>query len=100
VDGAAAVLANRRLAYFVAFWISGNPGARLGAFAVMGAYGVLLLVGERSEIVKVLRGQPSDKRYQIIRLASERDHGHLNAHVISLRNCSRNNPALPLTNAP
>jgi hypothetical protein len=68
VDGAAAVLANRRLAYFVAFWISGNPGARLGAFAVMGAYGVLPLVGERNEIVKVLRSQPSDERYQIFDL--------------------------------
>jgi hypothetical protein len=68
VDGAAAVLANRRVAYFVAFWIGGNPGARLGAFAVMDAYGILLLVGERYEIVKVLRGQPSDKCYQIFDL--------------------------------
>ena len=30
----------------------------------MNAYGVLLLVGSRSEIVRVLRGQPSDERYR------------------------------------
>lgn len=56
------------VAYLVAFWIAGNPGAGLGPFAIMVGYGVLLLVGGRSEIVRVLRGQPPDERYRMFDL--------------------------------
>ena len=54
--------------FLVAFWIAGNPGAGLGPFAVMVGYGVLLLVGGRSEIVRVLRGQAPDERYRMFDL--------------------------------
>ena len=56
------------LAFLVAFWLGGTPGAGLGPFAVMAAYGTLLLVGGRSEIVRVLRGQPPDERYRMFDL--------------------------------
>ena len=51
------------LAFLAVFWISGNPGAGLGSLAVMVAYGLLLLAGGRSEIVRTLRGQAPDERY-------------------------------------
>jgi hypothetical protein len=51
------------LAFLAVFWISGNPGAGLGSLAVMVGYGLLLLVGGRSEIVRTLRGQAPDERY-------------------------------------
>jgi cobalamin synthase len=51
------------LAFLAVFWISGNPGAGLGSLAVMGAYGLLLLLGGRSETVRTLRGQVPDERY-------------------------------------
>ena len=51
------------LAFLAVFWISGNPGAGLGSLAVMVAYGLLLLLGGRSEIVRTLRGQAPDERY-------------------------------------
>lgn len=56
------------LAYLAAFWVAGNPGAGLGPLAIMVGYGVLLLVGGRSEIVRVLRGQPADERYRMFDL--------------------------------
>lgn len=56
------------VAFLVAFWIGGNPGSGVGALAVMVGYGVLLLVGGRSEIVRVLRGQPADERYRMFDL--------------------------------
>ena len=51
------------LVFLTVFWISGNPGAGLGSLAVMVGYGLLLLLGGRSEIVGTLRGQAPDERY-------------------------------------
>ena len=51
------------LAFLTVLWISGNPGAGLGSVAVMVGYGLLLLLGGRSEIVRTLRGQAPDERY-------------------------------------
>jgi cobalamin synthase len=51
------------LAFLTVLWISGNPGAGLGSLAVMVGYGLLLLLGGRSEIVRTLRGQAPDERY-------------------------------------
>ena len=51
------------LAFLAAFSIAGNPGAGLGSLAIMVGYGLLLLVGGRSEIVRTLRGQAPDERY-------------------------------------
>lgn len=50
-------------AFLTVLWISGNPGAGLGSLAVMVGYGLLLLLGGRSEIVRTLRGQAPDERY-------------------------------------
>lgn len=49
--------------FLLAFWISGNPGARLVPFGVMVGYGALLLIGGRIEVVRVLRGQPTDEMW-------------------------------------
>jgi hypothetical protein len=51
------------IAYLVVFWVSGNPVAGIGPFAIMVAYGALLFFGGRSDILRVLRGQPPDERY-------------------------------------
>lgn len=50
--------------YFLANWLGGNPSLGLVMFAVMVAYTALLVLGGRSELVRVLRGQPTDERYR------------------------------------
>lgn len=50
--------------YLVAFWIGGNPVAGVGPFVIMVGYGLLLLVGGRSEVVRTLRNQPSDEMWR------------------------------------
>lgn len=52
------------LIYLGAFWVAGNLGAGLWGLAIMVGYGVVLLVGGRSDIVRVLRGQSTDERYR------------------------------------
>lgn len=52
------------VAYLVVFWIGGNLAAGVGPFAIMVGYGLLLLVGGRSEIVRTLRNQPSDEMWR------------------------------------
>lgn len=56
------------VAYLVAFWLGGNLGAGVVPFLIMFAYGALLLFGGRSETIRVLRGQPSDERWQMFDL--------------------------------
>lgn len=51
------------VAHLVVFWISGNPVAGIGPFAIMVAYGALLFFGGRSDGLRVLRDQPPDQRY-------------------------------------
>lgn len=55
------------VAFLLAFWAAGNPVAGLGPFAVMIGYGVLLFTGS-SEVVRVLRGQPSDEMWSSFNL--------------------------------
>ena len=69
-------------AFLVAFWIAGNPGTGFGPFAVMVGYGVLLLVGGRSEIVRVLRGQPPDERYRMFDLRASAITGTVTLSVL------------------
>lgn len=52
------------VAYLVANWIGGNPGLGAVMFAIMVLYAALLLAGGRSDLVRVLRGQPPDERYR------------------------------------
>ena len=51
-------------AYLIANWLGGNIPLGLAMFAVMVAYTALLVLGGRSELVRVLRGQPTDERYR------------------------------------
>lgn len=56
------------LAYLLANWIGGNLMLGMVMFAVMALYATLLLAGGRSELVRVLRGQPPDERYRFFDL--------------------------------
>lgn len=51
------------VAYLAAFWIGGNFVAGVGPFVIMVGYGLLLLLGGRSEVVRTLRAQPSDEMW-------------------------------------
>ena len=50
----------------VAQWIGGNPLSGLGSFAIMTAFGALVLFGGRSETIRGLRGDGSDERFRKI----------------------------------
>lgn len=52
------------LAFLVVFWIGGTPVAGVGPFVIMAGYGLILLLGGRSEVVRTLRGQPSDEMWK------------------------------------
>lgn len=51
------------VAYLAAFWAGGNFVAGVGPFAIMVGYGLLLLLGGRSEVIRTLRAQPSDEMW-------------------------------------
>ena len=56
---------------WAAFAVGGQPFVGLGAFAVLAAYGILLvLFGGRSETVGVLRGTPTDERLASFNVAA------------------------------
>lgn len=50
--------------YLVAAWVGGNPGLGVGMAAIMVAVAALLLAGGRSEVVRLLRGQPTDEMWR------------------------------------
>ncbi len=52
------------IAYLIAFWAGGDPKSGVGGLALMSAVAVLLIVGGRSEVIRALRGQPSDERWR------------------------------------
>ena len=54
------------LAMLLAFWAGGNPGQGLFSLAVMAAFGLLFLVGGRSEAVRGLRGDGRDEYWSAI----------------------------------
>ncbi len=51
-------------AYLLANWFGGNLALGLVMFAVMVAYAAVLVLGGRSELIRLLRGQPIDERYR------------------------------------
>jgi hypothetical protein len=51
---------------FVAQWIGGDPGGGLVSLGVMTAFGVLVLLGGRSETIRGLRGDGRDERFRQI----------------------------------
>lgn len=52
-------------AMLAAAWVGGKPGLGTAMLAIMAAYAaLLLLLGGRSDVVGVMRGQPADERYR------------------------------------
>jgi hypothetical protein len=49
---------------FVAQWIGGDARSGLVSFAILAGFGVLLLLGGRSETVRGLRGDGRDERFR------------------------------------
>jgi hypothetical protein len=53
-------------AVFAAQWIGGDPRSGLISFAVLAVFGLLILVGGRSETVRGLRGDGRDERFRMM----------------------------------
>jgi drug/metabolite transporter (DMT)-like permease len=49
---------------FVAQWLGGDPGSGLISFAILAGFGLLVLLGGRSETIRGLRGDGSDERFR------------------------------------
>jgi hypothetical protein len=49
---------------FVAQWIGGDPGSGLVSFAILAGFGLLVLLGGRSETIRGLRGDGRDERFR------------------------------------
>lgn len=58
-------------------WLGGHPGAGVGSFGVMAAFGALLAFGGRSETVRELRGDERDERSNQIQLRAVAFAGHV-----------------------
>jgi hypothetical protein len=54
------------LAVFTAQWIGGNAQGGLVSLALLTGFGLLLLVGGRSETVRGFRGDERDERFRMI----------------------------------
>ncbi len=54
------------LIVFAAQWIGGDPGSGLVSLAIMAGFGLLVLLGGRSETVRGLRGDGRDERFRQI----------------------------------
>ncbi|MBV8462886.1 MAG: hypothetical protein JO368_06310 [Acidimicrobiales bacterium] len=51
---------------FVAQWIGGNPRSGLVSFAILAGFGLLVLLGGRSETIRGLCGDGRDERFRAI----------------------------------
>ena len=51
---------------FAAQWVGGDPGSGLVSLGIMAAFGVLILLGGRSETIRGLRGDERDERFRMI----------------------------------
>ena len=51
---------------FVAQWIGGDPRSGLVSWAILAVFGLLILLGGRSETVRGLRGDGRDVRFRTI----------------------------------
>ena len=54
------------LVVFIAQWIGGDPRSGLVSFAIVAGFGLLVLLGGRSETVRGLRGDGRDERFRKI----------------------------------
>ena len=51
---------------FVAQWIGGSPSSGLFSLAILAGFGLLILIGGRSETIRGLRGDGRDERFRQI----------------------------------
>ncbi len=51
---------------FAVQWVGGSPGSGLVSLGIMAGFGVLILLGGRSETVRGLRGDGRDERFRLI----------------------------------
>ncbi len=63
------------LAIFAAQWIGGNIHAGLVSLALMSGFGLLILLGGRSETVRGLRVDARDERFRTIDIHSRQSPG-------------------------
>src|SRR5262245_17678331 len=54
------------LAFFAVQWIGGNPREGLVSLAITAGFGLLILLGGRSETIRGLRGDGRDERFRQI----------------------------------
>jgi len=54
------------LVVFIAQWIGGDPRGGLVSFAIVAGFGLLVLLGGRSETIRGLRGDGRDERFRTI----------------------------------
>jgi hypothetical protein len=54
------------LVVFAAQWIGGDPRSGLVSLAILAGFGLLILLGGRSETIRGLRGDGSDERFRTI----------------------------------
>jgi multisubunit Na+/H+ antiporter MnhB subunit len=54
------------LLVFVAQWVGGDPDGGLVSFAIVAGFGLLVLLGGRSETIRGLRGDGRDERFRKI----------------------------------
>jgi hypothetical protein len=54
------------VAMFVAQWIGGDPRSGLVSLAILTGFGILILLGGRSETIRGLRGDGRDERFRQI----------------------------------
>lgn len=52
------------LIMFGAATYAGEPGLGMALLAIMLGYAAILWVGQRNEVIQVLRGEPADERYE------------------------------------
>lgn len=52
------------IAYLIGATIGGDVMLGLAMFGVMIVFAAVLLLGERNDVIQVLRGQPADERYK------------------------------------
>jgi hypothetical protein len=58
------------LLFLAAMWTGGDPGTGLFSLGVMVSFGLLILLGGRSETIRGLRGDGRDERFRRIDLAA------------------------------
>jgi hypothetical protein len=54
------------LVVFAAQWVGGDPGSGLVSLGIMTVFGLLILLGGRSETIRGLRGDGRDERFRKI----------------------------------